>query len=161
LKIYKLILLLFLITQPFIYSQQDNDNSYITIIPGEQFSASGFYELWFGAHWREVWATPIKVEILDLNEFAGGLIPIRRGGGMQTKSLQFKGEDGKIWKFRSIDKDPSKVLPDDFRESIAEDLVKDQISSANPFAPLVVVPLLEAVNILEAEPKLVFLPDDE
>jgi len=161
LKKHKLILFLFLITQPFIYSQQDNDDRYITIIPGEQFSASGFYEFWFGEHWREVWATPIKVEILALDEFAGGLTPIRRGGGMQTKSLQFKGNDGKIWKFRSVDKDPSKVLPEDLRESIAEDIIKDQISSANPFAPLVVVPIIEAVDVLEAEPKLIFLPDVE
>ncbi len=160
-KGYYFILLFFFVFHPVINSQNHGDKNYITIIPGEQYAASGFYEFWFGEHWRDVWTTPINVEILDLNEFAGGLTPIRRGGGMQTKSLQFKGEDGKIWKFRSVDKDPSKVLPDDLRESIAEDLVKDQISSANPFAPLVVVPLLEAVNILEAEPKLVFLPDDE
>jgi hypothetical protein len=161
LKSYYFILLFFFVFHPVINSQNHGDKNYITIIPGEQYAASGFYEFWFGEHWRDVWTTPINVEILDLNEFAGGLTPIRRGGGMQTKSLQFKGEDGKIWKFRSIEKDPSKILPDDLRESIAEDLVKDQISSANPFAPLVVVPLLEAVNILEAEPKLVFLPDDE
>ncbi len=152
---------MFLIIQPFIYSQQDNDNRYITIIPGEQYASSGFYEFWFGEHWREVWTTPIKVEILNLSEFAGGLTPIRRGGGMQTKSLQFKGKDGKIWKFRSIEKDPSKILPDDLRESIAEDIVQDQISSANPFAPLIVTPLLDVVGIFEAEPKLIFLSDDE
>ncbi len=133
-KRYKFILFLFLITLPFIYSQQDNDSRYITIIPGEQFAASGFYEVWFGEHWREVWTTPVRVEILNLNEFAGGLTPIKKGGGMQTKSLRFKGSDGKIWKFRSIEKDPSKVLPEELRESVAEDIIQDQISSANPFA---------------------------
>jgi hypothetical protein len=158
---YKLILFLILISQIFILSQPDNDKRFITIIPGEQFSASGFYEFWFGEHWREVWMTPVKVEILNLNEFAGGIIPIEKGGGMQTKSLRFNGNDGKIWKFRSIEKDPSKILPADLRESVAEDIVKDQISSANPFAPLVVSPLLDTVGIFEAEPKLVFLPDDE
>ena len=137
------------------------DKKYITIIPGEKYKASGFYEYFFGEHWREVWTTPVKVEILNLDEFAGGLTPIKKGGGMQTKSLRFRGEDGKIWKFRSIDKDPSKVLPNELKESIAEDIVQDQISSANPFAALVVVPLLDTLNILEAEPKLVFLPDDE
>lgn len=132
----------------------------ITIIPGEQFAADGFYELWFGKHWREVWTTPVKVPILDLDEFGGGLIPIERGGGMQTKSLRFEGADGKVWKFRSIEKDPSKILPDELRESIAEYIINDQISSANPFAPLVVTPILEKVGIFEAKPELVFLPDD-
>ncbi|MCW9065468.1 MAG: hypothetical protein OQJ78_04165, partial [Ignavibacteriaceae bacterium] len=160
-KRYKFILFLFFITLPFIYSQKDKDSRYITIIPGEQFAASGFYKVWFGEHWREVWTTPVRVEVLNLNEFARGLTPIQKGGGMQTKSLRFRGNDGKIWKFRSIEKDPSKVLPEELRESIAEDIVQDQISSANPFSPLVVSPLLDAVGILEAEPKLVFLPEDE
>jgi hypothetical protein len=153
--------LLLLLNIPIIYPQSDSIPGYITIIPGERYAANGLHELFFGEHWRDVWATPIKVEILNLDEFAGGLTPIMKGGGMQTKSLQFRGNDGKIWKFRSVDKDPSKVLPEELQESIAEDIVKDQISSANPFAPLVVVLLLDAVNVLEAESKLVFLPDVE
>jgi hypothetical protein len=155
-----LILVLFFFASSFLNSQ-DYEKKYITIIPGEHYAASGFYEFWFGKHWRNVWTTPVKVEILNLESFAGGLTPIRKGGGMQTKSLQFKGNDGKIWKFRSVEKDPSKVLPDDLRESIAEDIIKDQISSANPYAPLVVSPILNALEILEAEPKLIYLPDDD
>ena len=147
--------------QPFCYPQESKEIHYITIVPGEHYAAGSFYEIWFGEHWREVWTTPVKVEVLNLNTFAGGLVPIKRGGGMQTKSLRFKGNDGKIWKFRSIDKDPSKILPEGLRESVAEKVVQDQISSANPFAPLVVTPILEAVGIFEAEPKLVFLPKDE
>lgn len=139
---------------------QTNESKYITIIPGEHYAASGFYELFFGEHWRDVWTTPVKVEIIDLENFSGGIVPTERGGGMQTKSLRFQSPDGKIWKFRSIDKDPSKVLPEDLKETIAENILKDQISSANPFAALVVSPILNELEILEAEPKLVFLPDD-
>ncbi|MCE7855954.1 MAG: hypothetical protein DYG97_05325, partial [Ignavibacteria bacterium CHB3] len=128
---------------------------------GEHYAASGFYEFFFGKHWRDVWTTPVRVEVLDLNTFSGGLIPTERGGGMQTKSLRFQSVNGKIWKFRSIEKDPSKVLPEDLKESIAEDILQDQISSANPYASLVVSLILKSLNVLEAEPKLVFLPDDE
>jgi hypothetical protein len=160
LKRFFLILVLFLIASSFLNSQ-DYEIKYITIIPGEHYSASGFYEFWFGKHWRDVWTTPVKVEILNLETFAGGLTPIRKGGGMQTKSLQFKGNDGRIWKFRSVDKDPSKVLSEDLRESIAENIIKDQISTANPFAALVVAPLLNEVGVFQAEPKLFFLSDDE
>ena len=125
---YFLIFFLLLLTISIIYPQSDSIPGYITIIPGERYAANGLHELFFGEHWRDVWATPIKVEILNLDEFAGGLTPINKGGGMQTKSLQFRGNDGKIWKFRSVDKDPSKVLPEELHESIAEDIVKDQIS---------------------------------
>ena len=147
--------------QSLIFCQERTDGKYLTIVPGEKYEAGGFYEFFFGEHWREVWTTPVRIEILNLDEFAGGLTPLQKGGGLQTKALRFNGKDGKIWKFRSIDKDPSKVLPDELKESIAEDILQDQISSANPFAALVVAPLLYTLNILEAEPRLVFLPDDK
>ncbi len=148
-----------LFTAALCYGQNDYEKEYIEIAPGPQFEASGMHELIFGKHWREIWTIPIKVEILDLDRFAGGLTPIKRGGGMQTKSLRLKGEDGKIWKFRSMDKDPSKVLPEPLRESIFADVMKDQISSANPMAPLVVAPILDAVGILQAKPYLCYMPD--
>lgn len=161
---HKLILKLFLLSQlssTVILPQVEDSVQYITIIPGEEYEAGWFWEIFFGDHWRDIWTTPVKVEILDLNNFAGGLTPIERGGGMQTKSLRFKGGDGQTWKFRSINKDPSKVLPTELRESVVEDILKDQISASNPVSALVVVPLINKVDILNAEPKLVYLPDDE
>ncbi|MBK9099232.1 MAG: BamA/TamA family outer membrane protein [bacterium] len=153
--------LILLIGYSIVYPQSDTIPGYITVIPNERYAANGLHELFFGRHWRDVWTTPVKVEILDLENFSGGIVPTERGGGMQTKSLRFVSKDNKIWKFRSIDKDPSKVLPEALQESIAEHILKDQISSANPYAALVVSPILKSLNILEAEPKLVFLPDDE
>jgi hypothetical protein len=159
-KILFTILFVFLLVAK-ILPQSDYQKEFITIIPGERYKAGWFHNWLFGKHWRPIWTTPLEVEVLDLNSFAGGLVPIKRGGGLQTKSLRFIGGDGRIWKFRSLDKDPSKVLPDDVKESIAEDILQDQISSANPMAPFVVEPLLEAVGVLGAEPILVYLPDDE
>jgi len=108
-----------------------------------------------------MWTTPITVPILDLSNFAGGLTPIKVGGGLQTKSLRFQGKDGTVWKFRSISKDPTKVLESDLQESLVADLVQDQISASNPFGALVVVPLLNAVDVLQTEPYVCVLPDDE
>ncbi len=133
----------------------------IIIVPGTEYKANWLHEIFFGSHWRDLWVTPVEVEILDLNNFQGGITPLKKGGGMQTKSLQFITRDGFIWKFRSINKDPKKVLPDELRNSLAGDVIQDQISSSNPLAALVVVPLLNAVNVLQAEPKLVVMPDDE
>lgn len=143
------------------FSQSDSTGKFITVIPGAEYDAGWLYKIFFGEHWRDIWTTPVKVEVLDLNKFAGGLTPIEKGGGMQTKSLRFKGGDGQTWKFRSINKDPSKVLPPELRESIVEDILKDQISASNPVSALVVVPMINKVNILNAEPKLVYLPEDE
>ena len=157
----KLLVILIIIFFSSVFAQKQDINKYITIIPGERYEAGWFYEFLFGKHWRDVWATPVTVPVLDLQTFAGGFTPLKKGGGFQTKSLRFKGNDGQIWKFRSVDKDPSKVLPPYLQQTVAADIVQDQISTSNPLAPMIVVPMLKAVDVLEAEPELVFLPDDE
>jgi len=158
---FKYIFLLFIAFPFILQAQNDYKKDYTIITPGAEYEAGGFYTFIFGKHWRNVWTTPIKVEILNLEQFAGGLTPIKRGGGFQTKSLRLKGKDGHIWKFRSMEKDPSKILPENLRESIVADVFKDQISSANPMAALVVAPILDSVGVLQARPYLVYMPDDE
>ncbi len=132
-----------------------------TVIPNENYKAGWIHNIFFGAHWRDLWSTPIKIKVLDLNTFAGGLKPLKKGGGLQTKSLRLIGKDGNQYKFRSLDKDPSKALPPELQESLAADVFQDQISSANPMAPLIVAPILNAVGILQAIPELYIMPDDE
>ena len=51
-------------------------------------------------------------------------------------------------------------MPPELQETIVADIMQDQISSSNPLAPLVAVPILEAVGVLQAKPTLVLLPDD-
>ena len=149
----------FILINSFIAAQEKTPEEYITIVPGKEYHAGGLHRLLFGDHWRDLWITPVNVEILDLDNFDGGLIPLKRGGGQQTKSLRFYSKNGKKWKFRSVDKDPSKILPPELRESLVANVIQDQISSANPYAPLIVAPLLREVGILQAEPHLVFMPD--
>ncbi|MFH0736438.1 MAG: hypothetical protein V1773_18765 [bacterium] len=140
---------------------QDTTKKYITVIPAKEYEAGWLFKIFFGQHWRQLWTIPIDVEVINLNTFGGGLTPLEKGGGFQTKSLKFKGADGNIWKFRSVRKDPSKVLPEELQETVAADIMFDQISSSNPFAALVVVPILNKLGILQAEPKIVWLSDDE
>ncbi|MCI0691420.1 BamA/TamA family outer membrane protein [candidate division KSB1 bacterium] len=132
----------------------------VTVAAGPEYEAGGLHQFFFGAHYRELWTTPLQVEVLDFDRFAGGLTLLKRGGGEQTKSLRFIGKDGKQYAFRSINKDPTKVLPPELQETLARSIVQDQISSAHPYAALVVGPLAKAVGVLYAEPRLVVLPDD-
>ncbi|MEJ2618217.1 MAG: hypothetical protein P8Z35_24890, partial [Ignavibacteriaceae bacterium] len=147
---------------PQVYSDSDETaEEERVVIPNESYKAGWFHKLFFGAHWRDLWSTPVKIKVLNLDKFAGGLKPLKKGGGLQTKSLRLLGKDGKQYKFRSLDKDPSKALLPELRESLAADVFKDQISSANPMAPLVVAPILNAVGVLQAVPELCIMPDDE
>ena len=132
----------------------------VRIVPSEQYQAGGMHRLFFGDLWRDLWETEITVPILDFATYAGGLKPTRKGGGFQTRSLRLQGADGIEYKFRSLDKDPSKILDPELRESVVADVLQDLISTANPVSALVVAPILNAVGVLNSEPILVLLPDD-
>ena len=134
--------------------------AFVTVIPGAHYRASGLHQAFFGAHYRDLWTTPIRVEVLDLATYAGGLTPTRRGGGKQTRTLRLESADGRKWAFRSVDKDPSPLLPPELRESLADRIFQDQISASHPAGALVVPPLLEAVGVRSAPPRLFVMPDD-
>jgi hypothetical protein len=130
-----------------------------TVVPGAHYRAGGLHTLLFGRHYRELWTTPIRVPVLDLAGFAGGLTPTERGGGKQTRSLRFAAVDGREYQFRSLDKDPTPLLPPELRQTVAQRIFQDQISAGHPAAPLVVSPILTAAGVLHSEPQLVLLPD--
>lgn len=145
-----------------VFSQADPSwfSGYKTVVPGKQYDAGWFHELFWGAHWRDVWTTPVKVGIVDMNKYGGGLTPTEKGGGLQTKALKFKGADGKEYKFRSLDKDPKKTLPVDLQESVAKDIIQDQISSSNPYSGFVVNEILDSLGIYHSDYTLVIIPND-
>ena len=131
-----------------------------TVVAGAHYRAGWFHRVLLGTHHRNVWTTPVAVEVLDLSRYAGGLSPDRCGGGAQTKSLRLLGADGRQYVFRSVDKDPTNALPPDLRQTFVRSLIQDQISSELPGAPLIVASLLNATNVLHASPHLVVLPYD-
>ena len=81
-----------------------------TVVASKDYEVGGFIRLWLGADYRQVWATPFSVEVLDLAKEAGGLKPVRRVGGQQTKGLALVGADGRSYTFRGLDKDASHLL---------------------------------------------------
>lgn len=120
---------------------------------------SGFRRFLLGDHYRKEWATPVDVEVINFDTTAGGLQPDKLGGGLQTKSLRLKGANGKEYVLRSVNKDPSRALPPEFRGTFANDVLQDQISSSHPFAPLVVADLAKAAGIYYITPKIVYVPN--
>ncbi|MBC8042714.1 MAG: hypothetical protein IAF08_04640, partial [Rhizobacter sp.] len=131
-----------------------------TVVAGAEYEASWLKQLFLGAHWRNLWTTPVQAEVLDLRTFAGGLVPTERGGGSQSKSLRFKGADGKEYKLRSLDKSANlTLLPKDLQESVAADVLQDQVCTSNPLSVLVAAPLVRAAGILSAQPQVVVIAD--
>lgn len=113
-----------------------------------------------GNNYREEWDTPVTLPVLDLWDEKDGFNIIKRGGGMQTRSLRLEDANGAQFSMRSLRKYPEFAVPEPLRGTIAASVVEDQISASHPFAALAIPPLAEAANVYHASPKLVFLPDD-
>lgn len=162
---YKILVFIFAFASAAAFSQTDSGFSNtsikkVKVIPGKQYDISSFSEFFSGEHWRDLWATKIDAEVLDLNTFGGGLTPTKKGGGLQTKSLRLKGNDGNEYKFRSMNKDPTRSLPPELQNSYYADLIQDQVSIGLPGSSLITYPLMKETGILSVEPKIVMMPDD-
>lgn len=131
----------------------------VVVIPGEIYKAGKFKRFLLGDHYRDTWLAPVKVPVINLDEAKGGLTILDKGGGMQTYSLKLKGENGKLYSLRSIQKDPSPTLPLPLQYSFADDLVQDQISASHPHGAFILPPLGDAAGIYHTNPVMVYIPD--
>jgi hypothetical protein len=130
----------------------------VTVVLGPEYRAPFWRRFFAGEHYRGLWLTPIRLPVLDLARFAGGLTPVEHGGGEQTVSLHVKGADGVEYVLRSINKAPK--VPDEMKGTIVEKVVADQTSAANPAGVLIAARLEEAANVLHVEPQFYVIPDD-
>jgi hypothetical protein len=125
------------------------------------FKITGGIKTWMGANYRKEWNTPVKVPVINIAVEHGGLLPIRRGGGKQTRTLRLQDAAGRQYTLRSIAKFiTSNTLPADLQSEAAVDLVSDGVSASYPFAALSIPELAEAAGIPFGKNKLVYIPDD-
>ncbi len=132
----------------------------VRVVAGPRYEAGAVHRFLFGAGWRALWTTPIEVPVLDLGRTAGGLVPVERGGGSQTRSLALHGGEGREFRFRSVDKDPSHNLPVRVRFSGLVHLFRDQTSALHPAGALVAARLARTAGVPHVIPHLVVMPDD-
>ena len=132
-----------------------------TVIAGRaEYKRSGFFKKHFGEGYRSFWTTPFVVPILDLKTFASGLTPVRQVGSMQSLGLALKGRDGRSYTFRTVDKDPRKILPAEWAVSFPAEIFQDQTTASHPGAALMVPTLAEAAGVPHTRPRAMFMPDD-
>jgi hypothetical protein len=151
----RLALILSLIVSPVLAAPKTR-----TAVAGPRYAAGSFHEAMLGRSYRELWATPIQVEALDLASEAGGLTAVRRVGGQQTRGLALKGRDGRSYTFRALDKDPTNILPEELRDTFVQQLVQDQMAAQHPAAALVTDELARAAGVATVPIRLVVMPDD-
>ncbi|HEX2486709.1 MAG TPA: hypothetical protein VHQ66_15490, partial [Myxococcota bacterium] len=71
------------------------------VVPSTRYEAGPFQRFLLGSGYRDLWATPIVVPLLDLDRTAGGLEPVRELGHGQSATLALRGADGRAYSFRT------------------------------------------------------------
>jgi hypothetical protein len=159
----KFFLVLFLMlaggSATFSQGYQPADSITVAIAP-EYDEVGDSHRFFLGDNYRKLWATPVKMRILNISKEKGGLKIIKLGGGNQTRSIRFEDPTGKEWVLRTVQKYPERGLPESLRPTIAKKIVQDQVSTGHPYAALVVPPLAKALQIPHAKPEIVYVGDD-
>ena len=131
----------------------------ITVAAGVRYRA-GALQRWVGGNgYRDLWAMPIRVPVIDLQTYDGGLRVTKVGGGQQTLSLRFESAGGTEYVFRLSDKFTNGV-PEPFRNTPAEGFIQDAVSAMHPAAGPISARIVHAGGVLHPTAVLMVLPDD-
>ena len=130
---------------------------------GRQYARHGrLYEALVGRHHRASWAAPVAAPVLRLAQVGpGGVRPGKIGGGFNSTSLTLNAADNQAYVVRTVDKDPVRAMPEWLRGTFLVNVLRDNISSTNPYAALVVPPLAQAVGVAHSSPHLFYVRADD
>jgi len=131
----------------------------VTVAAGKRYQAGALHRWFAGDTYRDLWATPIRVPVLDWQTYAGGLRPVKEGGGMQTKSLRFEAANGAEYVFRLSDK-AATGAPGDLKDTPVDRFFQDQVSAQHPAAAEIAAAIVEASGVLHPTAVLMVMPDD-
>ena len=132
--------------------------SHVTVVAGQEYQKTKLGQWLWGKNRRQEWLTPVQVPIVLLDTIHGGLIPYKKSGGGESKSLRLRSTDGKEYALRSINKTRGKTLPAILKNSLYGEIVKDGVSMSHPFAAFALPAMLQNAKIFHAQPKLIYLP---
>jgi Omp85 superfamily domain/Calcineurin-like phosphoesterase len=133
----------------------------ITVPASDAFkNVHGLKKLFMGENYRPEWSVPVNMKVFNLKKEKGGFVITGLGGGKQTKSLRLEDKSGKKWVLRSLNKNPHKAIPENFKGTIAEELAMEMNSASHPYAALAIPGMTSVLGITAAKPELFFVPDD-
>lgn len=131
-----------------------------TVIAGAEYKKGWLGKKLWGEHYRKVWTMPVNVSKIKLDTTFGGVRPVEKGGGRQTKNLRLDAANKRQYAIRSINKDYGEALPEVAQGTFIETIIKDQMSVAHPYAGATLGALSAAAGVYSTNPKIVFIGDD-
>ena len=136
-------------------------DSIVQAVHPSYINVTGAHRWFFGNNYRKEWASEVKMPLIWISKVHGGLLPVKEGGGMQSKSLRLVDKAGKEWVMRSVEKTPDKLLPENLKGTFAVDWVDDAMSAQHPFSALVIPPLASAAGVYHTNPIIGVVEPDE
>lgn len=134
----------------------------------EETDISGFGKWLWGERYRKYYSTKVKAPNVMLDTLFGGLTPVRKGGGNQSKSLRLQDKNGTQYVMRAIRKQALQYLQavlfkdqyieGQFNDTATEQLILDVFTGAHPYAPFVVGDLADAIGVYHTNPTLYYVP---
>ncbi|PKV75685.1 hypothetical protein [Pontibacter ramchanderi] len=149
------------LVQPGEYDLPPAGTDSVWIVAGRHYERSWFHYLFWGKHHRDSWTTPVILPVFELARVHGGMQVVKKGGGFQTSSFQLQDSLGRIYAFRSIDKDPVLVLAKFWRPTFVTNILRDQTSSASPYGAMVIPALARAAGVFHTSPTLYYVPKND
>jgi len=139
-----------------------------SIYTEKEVTKSKAYRFLWGKRYRKYFGTEINARIVYLDTLLGGLTPVRKGGGHQSKSLRLEDKQGREYVMRALRKNAvqyiqavafkDKYVRGQFDETYTEGLLLDIFTGSHPYAPFTIGTLSDAVGIYHANPVLYYIP---
>ncbi|MEP6675417.1 MAG: BamA/TamA family outer membrane protein [Ferruginibacter sp.] len=131
------------------------------VIPGKEYTRSGYHNFFWGKHYRKDWGTAFRADNFFIDTAYSGLVPVRENGSRQSMGLRLKSKTGKEYVLRSVDKDFGNGLPELYRGTFISRIAKDQVSFGYPLAAITITPMINAAKIYHTNPRVVFVPQQK
>ncbi|MCM4166877.1 3',5'-cyclic adenosine monophosphate phosphodiesterase CpdA [Arenibacter antarcticus] len=134
----------------------------------EDIDKSIFFKTIWGERYRKYYGTEVTAPTLKLDTLFGGLKPVRKGGGNQSKSLRLSDSNGKEYVIRAVKKSAEvylqamafkdKYVIGEFKDTYTEAFLMDFYTGALPYGLLTVGTLSDAIELYHTNPRLYFIP---
>ncbi|AUP80194.1 metallophosphoesterase [Flavivirga eckloniae] len=142
-----------------------------SIYSEEEASKGGVYRMLWGKRYRDAFRTKVKAPTVRLDTLFGGLTPVRKGGGHQSKSLRLEDAKGREYVMRALRKNAiqyiqavafkDQYIEGQFDDSYTEGLLMDIFTGSHPYAPFTIGTLADAVDVYHTNPVLYYVPKQD
>ena len=133
----------------------------VTVQAADVFEATTMQRWLYGNAYRDAWAAHVRVPVLRLDTFRGGLRPVKQGGGFQTLSLDLEDSSGVVYTMRSVTKDPSKLVPSWAPMLGITNIITDGISAGHPYGAMAAARLADLGGLPHMRPQLYYVPHQQ